>query len=234
MLPQWFINIKESITENVKAVGKKLEERVLNFLPYTPYNIYDCTIGNYIKIVVDNDTKRIIKKGYTSYKNRINCINNLYYNFSKAQGNQISKMHDELRMELLKMCIEMQRLQIAKLLLVRDFNGTVRILKEMGVVFPFKESCSRAVLLIDSQYNQRDRRKKEIESKLQKTTKVASDDKPTRQDYIDSLFRLGISVELGYKVDETITLAEFASLIKIRKEKEKSYEKLKQRSHTKR
>lgn len=187
---------------------------------------------DYVDMVVDNNTKKIIRRGYATPKRRIELVNDLYTEFQKAQGNQVSKIHTELRDELISICTVLQRLTIAKLLLARDFEYSKHIIDSLSIPFHFKEATQKSVLFIDSQINQRKRRRDEISGKLSKTEATA-DDKPTRQSYIDSMFVLGISVELGYKVDMSITLAEFASLIKIKKEKEKSYERIK-RGSTKR
>lgn len=80
--------------------------------------------------------------------------------------------------------------------------------------------------VIDSQINMRESKMRELTSTLESKKKGDM----SKQDYIDSIVRLGVATELGYKTDATLTLSEFASILKINKEKAKAYEQIKRKS----
>lgn len=203
-------------------VGEKLEVSANLLLPCTPYNIYNCTVNRYIDIVIDGKLDKIIRFGIASKSKKIELINNLCDEFNEANGNSMSKVYSDIKKETLDIIIEIQRLQIAKILFVRDFNYSKKIIKSVVKECPFNEQSDKYIKFIDSQINQRTKKKEDNEKKMLRENKES--EKATRSNYLENIMILGISAEAAYKTDGNIFLNEYATLIKLNKEKVKIYE----------
>lgn len=227
---RWFMSIRESFMEKSTSVGTKVEEWVGSLPLYIPYNMNDCSISRFLDCTLDGKDKKIIRKGFTTKKKRLELISNLSEEFMKAQECEHYAIDLDNRAELLRVIIEIERLQLARLMAVRGFESSRKILKDLGIDILFKSPNDKYIKIIDSQISIRSERKRTLESKIKKEENGKM---MTRQDYVDILIRLGVSTEVGYKTDLSLSLAEFASLLKLNKEKVKQYEQIKKRHHRK-
>ena len=222
---QWFINLTENITENAKAVGKKVEQKALTLLPYIPYNVYNCDVNRYLDFTIYGKYNKVLKFGIAPESVCIDIISDMCTEFQRMQGNQMSMAYNDARNSNVNITIDVIRLHIARLLVPRNYEKAKEIAESIGVRFPFGKPDNRTYLVIDSTVNRLLRKKKENEAHIIRENKNVGS--TTKQQYLENIMKLGIGAEIGYKADLSMTLAEFASLININKDKAKQYEQLK-------
>ena len=201
--------------QSAEIVGEKMAKTVKSLLPCTPYSIYDCTVDRYVSIFVENQISNIIKKGFCTREQKIEFINDLSFAFSEAKGDLVSTDVSD-REKLIKLTFEIQRLQIALLIFIRDFEYCLSIFKDLGLKTNFKEPTTRVVDFINSQIKRRQSDIKNINARLFKESK--DKEKITRQLYVDILE--------NYDSNIHITLSEFAAKIKKNKKLAEEYEKI--------
>lgn len=221
-----FINTRASITESASRVGERLVRMASRLPLYSPITIYDCTLERYMSIMFDGKIKRVLRRGWTTRERAEELVSDLCRQFQEAQGNDISSAYTEMKQKLLALSVECQRLSIARMLVVRDFAYACSIVRSLRLPISSKTTQIGLLRVIDSQINMRESKMRELTSTLE--SKKRGD--MSKQDYIDSIVRLGVATELGYKTDATLTLSEFASILKINKEKAKAYEQIKRKS----
>lgn len=179
-----------------------------------------------MSIMFDGKIKRVLRRGWTTRERAEELVSDLCRQFQEAQGNDISSAYTEMKQKLLALSVECQRLSIARMLVVRDFAYACSIVRSLRLPISSKTTQMGLLRVIDSQINMRESKMRELTSTLE--SKKRGD--MSKQDYIDSIVRLGVATELGYKTDATLTLSEFASILKINKEKAKAYEQIKRKS----
>lgn len=236
-LRQWFISTMGSITESARAVGRKAVKLAQRFFPFIPYNIYNCTLDRYLDITLDGDRKKAVKSGISTDDDIDNAIDSLTGDFQDALGTPRTA-RGAIFNDILRLNIEIDRLQIAKMLMIRDYQCARDILKDLGIGLPFEsiaddmKKFDKVKLIIESQTNQRVKRVKDLRDKIK--SRVDENSRVSRLDYVKSLTNLGASTEVGFKTDLNMTLAEYSALLNLYKEKQKQYEQIKQRHNHKR
>lgn len=231
-LRQWCTSIMESITESARAVGRKAVRLAQRFSPFIPYDIYTCTLDRYLDIMLDGKRKAVVRSGFSTSDEREDAIDKLCNDFQDALGAPRTA-RGVIFADIMRLTIEIDRLQIAKMLLIRDYKTTRAIMKDLGFPLPFDEVASdlkkfdKVRLIIDSQTNQRTKKVSDLKEKIK--SKRTENEKTTRLDYVKSLTNLGASTEVGFKTDLGMTLAEYTALLNLYKEKQKQYEQIKKR-----
>ena len=229
-LRQWFISTRGRITASARAVGRKAVRLAQRFSPFISYDIYNCTLDRYLDIVLDGRTKAIVKSGISTEDERTDAIDKLSDDFQDALGTP-KTARSVIFSDIMRLSIEADRLQIAQMLMIRDYKETKAILKDLGIDLPWDEIKSdikrfeKVKLIIESQTNQRLKRVSDLREKIK--SKRTEDEKTTRLDYVKSLTNLGASTEVGFKTDLNMTLAEYTALLNLYKEKQKQYEQIK-------
>ena len=200
------------------------------FSPFIPYDIYNCTLDRYLDIVLDGRTKAIVRSGISTEDERTDAIDKLSDDFQDALGTP-KTARSVIFSDIMRFSIEADRLQIAQMLMIRDYKETKAILKDLGIDLPWDEIKSdikrfeKVKLIIESQTNQRLKRVSDLREKIK--SKRTENEKTTRLDYVKSLTNLGASTEVGFKTDLNMTLAEYTALLNLYKEKQKQYEQIK-------
>ena len=229
-LRQWFISTMGRITASARAVGRKAVRLAQRFSPFIPYSIYNCTLDRYLDIVLDGRTKAIVRSGISTEDERTDAIDKLSDDFQDALGTP-KTARSVIFSDIMRLSIEADRLQIAQMLMIRDYEETKAILKDLGIDLPWDEIKSdikrfeKVKLIIESQTNQRLKRVSDLKEKIK--SKRTENEKTTRLDYVKSLTNLGASTEVGFKTDLNMTLAEYTALLNLYKEKQKQYEQIK-------
>ena len=200
------------------------------FSPFIPYDIYNCTLDRYLDIVLDGRTKAVVRSGSSTEDERTDAIDKLSDDFQDALGTP-KTARSVIFSDIMRLSIEADRLQIAQMLMIRDYKETKAILKDLGIDLPWDEIKSdikrfeKVKLIIESQTNQRLKRVSDLREKIK--SKRTENEKTTRLDYVKSLTNLGASTEVGFKTDLKMTLAEYTALLNLYKEKQKQYEQIK-------
>ena len=229
-LRQWFISTRGRITASARAVGRKAVRLAQRSSPFIPYNIYNCTLDRYLDIVLDGRTKAVVRSGISTEDERTDAIDKLSDDFQDALGTP-KTARSVIFSDIMRLSIEADRLQIAQMLMIRDYKETKAILKDLGIDLPWDEIKSdikrfeKVKLIIESQTNQRLKRVSDLREKIK--SKRTENEKTTRLDYVKSLTNLGASTEVGFKTDLKMTLAEYTALLNLYKEKQKQYEQIK-------
>ena len=229
-LRQWFISTRGRITASARAVGRKAVRLAQRFSPFIPYDIYNCTLDRYLDIVLDGRTKAVVRSGISTEDERTDAIDKLSDDFQDALGTP-KTARSVIFSDIMRLSIEADRLQIAQMLMIRDYKETKAILKDLGIDLPWDEIKSdikrfeKVKLIIESQTNQRLKRVSDLREKIK--SKRTENEKTTRLDYVKSLTNLGASTEVGFKPDLKMTLAEHTALLNLYKEKQKQYEQIK-------
>lgn len=200
-----------------KNVGKKTEAKGFSKESYTLYDTCDkCPLSVYIDVVCNDNNKALIVSGNPREDALTATRMNLIMEFSELSGNEYTDRYHSVIRQIYSYKSVINGLNMAmNLVALGRFDVSIEYLNKNGVPCKAPNTDKESEMLlkkVQGVIKGKLVKYMEVCKKYESINKESSSVAPTPQYYTENLIML--SKHIGYKLDKSITLAEYAGYIK--------------------